>query len=97
MKKSKFSDNKIRKHFKNKEFDSVFFNLVMQNLSVPFIFKGVLKRKKLKKLIFLTKIRNICSITGRTRSIYKLFRISRIMLRELGSQGLIFGLKKSSW
>ena len=36
-------------------------------------------------------------ITGRSRSIYRQFKVSRIELRKLGSKGLLFGLKKASW
>jgi len=35
--------------------------------------------------------------TGRSRGFYRKFRLSRIMLRELGNKGLIPGLTKSSW
>ena len=44
-----------------------------------------------------TRIRNRCELTGRSRGYYRKFRLSRIMLRELGNQGLIPGLTKSSW
>jgi small subunit ribosomal protein S14 len=38
-----------------------------------------------------------CALTGRSRGVYKRFRLSRIMLRQLGSAGLINGLLKRSW
>ena len=44
-----------------------------------------------------TRVRNRCEITGRSRAYYRKFRLSRIMLRELGNKGLIPGLTKSSW
>ena len=44
-----------------------------------------------------TRIRNRCEVTGRSRAYYRKFRLSRIMLRELGNKGLIPGLTKSSW
>ena len=44
-----------------------------------------------------TRIRNRCELTGRARGVYRKFRLSRIMLRELGNKGLIPGLTKSSW
>ncbi len=44
-----------------------------------------------------TRIRNRCELTGRPRAYYRKFRLSRIMLRELGNKGLIPGLTKSSW
>ena len=44
-----------------------------------------------------TRVRNRCELTGRSRAVYRKFRLSRIMLRELGNKGLIPGLVKSSW
>jgi small subunit ribosomal protein S14 len=44
-----------------------------------------------------TRIRNRCELTGRPRAYYRKFRLSRIMLREMGNAGLIPGLTKSSW
>jgi small subunit ribosomal protein S14 len=44
-----------------------------------------------------SRVRNRCEISGRPRGFYRRFKISRVALRELGSQGLIPGLVKSSW
>jgi small subunit ribosomal protein S14 len=44
-----------------------------------------------------TRIRNRCDLTGRPRGYYRKLRMSRIALRDLGSQGLIPGMIKSSW
>jgi small subunit ribosomal protein S14 len=44
-----------------------------------------------------TRIRNRCEVTGRPRGFYRKLKVSRIALRELGNQGLIPGLVKSSW
>jgi small subunit ribosomal protein S14 len=41
--------------------------------------------------------RNRCWVTGRSRGYYKDFGLSRHVLREMGNEGLIPGLKKSSW
>lgn len=43
------------------------------------------------------RIRNRCGVTGRPRGFYRKFGMSRISLRELGSQGMIPGLIKASW
>ena len=45
----------------------------------------------------LARSRNRCLLTGRGRGIYRFCRMSRIMVRELGSKGRIMGLRKSSW
>ncbi|MGL4405976.1 MAG: 30S ribosomal protein S14, partial [Notoacmeibacter sp.] len=44
-----------------------------------------------------TRIRNRCGVTGRPRAYYHKLNMSRIALRELGNQGRIPGLVKSSW
>jgi small subunit ribosomal protein S14 len=44
-----------------------------------------------------TRVRNRCDVTGRPRGFYRKMKMSRIALRELGNQGLIPGLVKSSW
>lgn len=43
------------------------------------------------------RLRNICSLTGRSRGYIRLYGISRIKFRELASQGFLPGVKKSSW
>lgn len=44
-----------------------------------------------------SRIRNRCEVTGRPRGFYRKLKMSRVALRELGSQGKIPGLVKSSW
>jgi small subunit ribosomal protein S14 len=44
-----------------------------------------------------TRVRNRCEVTGRPRAYYRKLKMSRIALRDLGSNGLIPGLVKSSW
>jgi small subunit ribosomal protein S14 len=43
------------------------------------------------------RLHNRCSITGRPKGYVRQFGISRIQLRELASNGLIPGVKKTSW
>jgi small subunit ribosomal protein S14 len=45
----------------------------------------------------IVRVRNRCQVTGRPRGFYRKMRMSRIAVRELGNQGLIPGLVKSSW
>jgi small subunit ribosomal protein S14 len=46
---------------------------------------------------YSTRIVRRCELTGRSRGVYRKFRISRIMLRKLALQGMIPGMTKSSW
>jgi len=43
------------------------------------------------------RVRLRCEITGRSRGNYRKFKLGRVMLRELASQGQIPGMVKSSW
>lgn len=38
-----------------------------------------------------------CQITGRSRGVYRKFRVSRIMLRKLALEGKVPGMRKASW
>jgi small subunit ribosomal protein S14 len=59
--------------------------------------EAVHKLAEMPRNTALVRVRNRCEVTGRPRSFYRKFKMSRIALRELGSQGLIPGLIKSSW
>ena len=60
-------------------------------------FEARLKLAKMPRNGAAVRIRNRCKVTGRPRAFYRKLKMSRIALRELGSQGLIPGLVKSSW
>ena len=44
-----------------------------------------------------TRQRNRCSVTGRTRGVYRKFGLARHKLREAAMRGEVPGLKKASW
>lgn len=44
-----------------------------------------------------TRVRNRCSVTGRSRGYYRKFGISRIALRDLFHAGELPGVRKASW
>ena len=56
-----------------------------------------LKLEKLPKNSNPNRVRNRCNLTGRPRSYYRRFGLSRISLREMASSGLIPGVTKASW
>ena len=55
------------------------------------------KLQRLPRNSAMVRVRNRCEITGRSRGYYRKFGLSRIKFRELSLQGLIPGVKKSSW
>ncbi|MCT8996960.1 30S ribosomal protein S14 [Chelativorans intermedius] len=60
-------------------------------------FKAQLQLAALPRNSSKTRIRNRCDVTGRPRAYYRKLKMSRVALRELGNNGLIPGLVKSSW
>jgi small subunit ribosomal protein S14 len=60
-------------------------------------FKARLKLAKLPRNSSATRLHNRCQLTGRPHAYYRKLKISRIALRELGSNGQLPGMVKSSW
>ncbi len=76
------------------------------------VLKSKIKDKSLsleERIVFQTKLnelprnsssirhRNRCELTGRSRGVYRKFKLSRIKLRELSMSGDLPGVVKSSW
>lgn len=55
------------------------------------------KLENLPKNASPTRHRNRCWATGRSRGFYRDFGLSRHVVREMAHEGIIPGLKKSSW
>ncbi len=60
-------------------------------------FQAVLKLAEMPRNSSKVRMRNRCALTGRPRSYYRKFNISRIALRDLASRGELPGVVKSSW
>ena len=60
-------------------------------------FKAQQKLSKLPRNSSKIRVMNRCQITGRPHGVYRKLKISRIALRQLGLEGKIPGLIKSSW
>ena len=68
-----------------------------KKLSLEDRFKAQQKLSKLPRNSAKSRVMNRCQITGRPHGVYRKLKISRIALRQLGLQGKIPGLVKSSW
>jgi small subunit ribosomal protein S14 len=55
------------------------------------------KFAKLPRNSCSTRLNRRCRISGRSRSYYRKFGISRIALRDLALKGQLPGVRKSSW
>lgn len=99
-KTSSIEKNKLRIKL-SKRFNArrmVLKNIIMdKNTSFEDRLGAVMKLSELPRNGNPTRVRSRCEVSGRSRSVYKKLRVSRIALRELGNMGLIPGLVKSSW
>ncbi len=71
--------------------------IMNKKLSLEERFKAQQKLSKLPRNSSKIRVMNRCQITGRPHGVYRKLKISRIALRQLGLQGKIPGLVKSSW
>ena len=53
--------------------------------------------QKLPRNSSKVRLKNRCMFTGRARSYYRKFGVSRLVFREMALKGEIPGIKKSSW
>ena len=72
---------------------------LIMDKKIPFEerFKAQQKLSKLPRNSAKIRVRNRCQITGRPHGVYRKLKISRIALRQLGLEGKIPGMVKSSW
>jgi len=68
-----------------------------EKLTMEERFEARIKLAALPRNGAIVRVRNRCEVTGRPRGYYRKMKMSRIALRDLGNQGLIPGLVKSSW
>ena len=68
-----------------------------KKISLEERFKAQQKLSKMPRNSSKSRVMNRCQITGRPHGVYRKLKISRIALRQLGLQGKIPGLVKSSW
>ena len=68
-----------------------------KNLPAEDRFAARLKLAQLPRNSSPVRLRNRCELSGRPRGFYRKFKLSRIALRDLASNGQIPGMTKSSW
>ena len=71
--------------------------IMNKNLPLEERFKAQQKLSKMPRNSAKNRIMNRCQITGRPHGVYRKLKISRIALRQLGLEGKIPGMVKSSW
>jgi len=68
-----------------------------RTLPVEERFNATLKLAQLPRNGAPVRVRLRCTLTGRSRGNYRKFKLCRIALRDLASQGQIPGMVKASW
>ena len=84
----------LKQEIKRLEYKSFFNDL---RLNKEFRYTIMTTLNKLSRNGSRVRIKNRCILTGRTHSVYKMCKLSRIKFRELASQGVLMGITKSSW
>ena len=79
---------------KRKELKKIIMN---KKLPLEERFKAQQKLSNLPRNSAKVRVMNRCQITGRPHGVYRKLKISRIALRQLGLEGKIPGMVKSSW
>ena len=99
-KQSSIQKNLNRRNIVNKyneKRQSLKKQIMKKDLSIEERFKIQSKLNELPRDSSKIRVRNRCKLTGRTRGVYRKFRLSRIKLRELSMSGALPGVIKSSW
>ena len=93
------SDKYKRLLFLNKEFYILFNKALKLDSTLPehIQYSYQLKLSSLSKNIYAVRVQNRCILTGRSKSTYQRFKITRMVFKVLAGNGLIPGVRKSSW
>lgn len=99
MKYLNYKDKIRRQKFFLLESERLRLKSVIYNRSLKNGIRGLasLKLSSVPKDCLQIRIKNRCLITNRGQSVYRIFQISRITLKEFLSTDKIAGLRKSSW
>lgn len=93
-------DKKRRIFFEQEEIKRISLKILSKDKRIKKLNRFLFRLKLsdfFKKNMSKTRIKNRCLFTGRGRSTFRYFRMSRLHIRELGLRGLLYGIRKSSW
>jgi ribosomal protein S14 len=102
MRKNLKKDQNTRNNFLASEKNRLYNKLVFSNSKLNSKSKWLVSlystnRQYSGSFSSKVRIKNFCLLTGRSRSIYRKFRMSRILLRQKGAFGELPGISKDSW
>jgi small subunit ribosomal protein S14 len=93
------NNNKRKRMIENKKAGRASLRAIIRNVDTSFDDRiaAVHKLAELPRNSSAVRYRNRCVLTGRARGYYRKFAMSRIMLRDLASAGVLPGVVKASW
>lgn len=99
MKIKLINDNNKRVKYKKAELKRLLLKSIVYNQHVDSVvrLKAQFSLSKLTSNNSATRIHNRCTETGRSRAIYRDFKVSRIYFRLKALDGQFAGITKSSW
>jgi succinate dehydrogenase (ubiquinone) iron-sulfur subunit len=75
-----------------------FMKLINTDLYLPVEHRTYISGKyNTESNMFSCKPRNRCILTGRARAVFKYFKLTRMMFKNLAVKGNLVGLRKASW
>lgn len=90
-------DKKLREKYANNEKAYTELLSLFHNRYLDEELREVVRYKLSEKGGLITKVKNRCVITGRSRGVLRKYKMSRITFKELASAGYLPGIRKSSW
>ena len=99
MNNAALKDGNLRTLVARSEQQRILYKAILQDRSLPqpLRYEFMLKLNKVSKKSSAVRTKNRCVLSGRGKGVLRAFKCSRIVLRELVSNGEIVGLTKSSW
>lgn len=92
-------DRNLRQSYVKYEIKKLTLKSLLYNVNYPFFFKLYFDNfyKKFPYNSSIAKYRTSCMFHGNSRSVFKRFKLSRDVAKNLASHGYLTGLKKSSF
>lgn len=94
-----YRDQTRRRLYAAYEFERLYFLCLQNDLKLPrFLrYRAAQLLNRLPRNSSRVRITNRCILTGRSHSVLRFCRLSRVKFRELALQGVLPGITKSSW
>lgn len=99
MKKYIRKDNLTRKKVVKNENRRISLKIIQNHLAFDKKkrFHTLLQLSRMKRSSSPSRVTNRCVKTGRSKSVYRFFKLSRIMVKDLASKGFLPSVQRDIW